>query len=129
MTALLTTLFTIEALLGGLTVETGYLSQYHEQPSIDTRWYRQSVGQLPEVLPDNAVLMAVPFCDWIGREGLISIEGGAWEPLYAFDCPGSNQAYRWMLDNNIIGEIDYFSAERHGVVCHCAVDGRVIWLD
>lgn len=114
---------------GGMTIYRGLLSQYAEQPSIDTLQYRQSTGQIPMELPDNAVFMAVADCSWIGREGLISVNGGEWEPLYAFDCAGSNKAYRWLVDNGFLGEIDHFSAVRHDVVCLCPVPGRVIWFD
>lgn len=115
---------------GGMEIYEGRLSQYAKQPSIDTRDYRQQTGQIPMDLPDNVVLMAVADCDWIGREGLISINGSEWEPLYAFDCAGSNKAYHWLVDNGFLGEIDYFTAERHGVICLCAIeDGRVIWLE
>jgi hypothetical protein len=111
-------------------VETGLLSQYAESPSIDTIHYRQSVGQIPIELPENAVFIAVADCDQIGREGLISINGSEWEPLYVFDCAGSAKAYRWLIDNNFLGEIDFMTAERHDVICLCAIeDGRIIWLD
>jgi hypothetical protein len=114
----------------GLTVYEGRLSQYAEQPSIDTLQYRQQSGQIPYGLPENVVLMAVADCEQIGRQGLISINGSEWEPLYAFDCAGSNKAYRWLVDNGFLGEIDFWSAVRHDVVCLCAIDdGRVVWFD
>lgn len=114
---------------GGMTVEHGLLSQYAEQPTVDTIWYRQSVGQLPTELPENAVFIAVADCDWIGRQGLISIAGNEWEPLWVYDCAGSAQAYDWLVSNGFLGEIDYYAAERHDVICRCPVEGRVIWLN
>jgi hypothetical protein len=118
------------ALLGGMPIETGILSQYEEQPSIDTLWYRQYVSeQIPLDLPENAVFMAVADCDWIGREGLISVNGAEWEPLFVFDCAGSSHAYNWLVDNGFLGEIDFWTAERHGAICKCPVPGKVIWID
>jgi hypothetical protein len=85
--------------------------------------------QLPQELPPDTVYLAVSDCDWIGRRGRISINGDAWEPMIAFDCAGSQHAYRWMVDNGIIGEMDFFSAERHGVICRCGVPGEIQWVN
>lgn len=115
---------------GGMSVQEGLLSQYAESPTIDTLYYRQYVtGQIPQDLPDNTIFIAVADCDWIGRQGFISVNGGEWEPAWVFDCAGSAKAYNWLIDNGFIGEVDYYTAERHGVVCRCAVDGRVVWIE
>jgi len=119
----------ITVLPGGRPIQSGLLSQYEEAPTIDTILYRQSIGQLPEELPDNAVFMAVADCDQIGKRGLISIDGNEWEPMWVMDCAGSAHAHDWLVDNGFLGEIDYFSAVRHDVVCRCPVDGRVIWIE
>lgn len=118
------------ALAGGLPIDSGKLSQYAEQPTIDTLWYRQhETEQIPLDLPENAVLLAIADCDDIGRSGLISVNGAAWEPFWVYDCAGSQHAYDWLNDNGFIGEMDYYTAERHGVVCRCPVDGRIVWLN
>jgi hypothetical protein len=113
-----------------MPVEIGLLSQYEKQPTIDTLFYRQYVSeQIPQELPDNAVLMAVADCDMIGQQGLVSVNGDEWEPMWVYDCAGSAHARDWLNDNGFIGEMDYFTALRHDAVCRCPVDGRVMWFD
>lgn len=116
-------------LLGGLPILSGPVSQYAESPTAGTLQYRQEAGQIPYDLPTNIVLFAVVDCDQIGREGLISIAGGEWEPLIVFDCSGHASTTSWLTDNGIMGEIGYYTAARHNVICLCGVDARLVWLN
>lgn len=96
-----------------ISVRTGYFTQYAEQPTIATIEYRQSAGQLPEDLSPYDVFLATTDTCNIGEVGWIRPEGEEWERFIVFDCAGHQETVdNFFRPNNIIGEIDYWTAVR-----------------
>lgn len=84
----------------------GYLSYYTPQPSIATREYRQSVGDIPSDLSRYAGLIAVADCSKIGKEAWLEVNG-RWLPVLVFDCAGNDGTTYWMQTNRIVAEVDH----------------------
>ena len=68
--------------------------------------------------------LAVRDCEFIGMNVWLRPLGQEhWEHFVVVDCsmpPGTDGAYEWMTTNNIVGEIDYETASRWGVVGRAA---------
>ena len=68
--------------------------------------------------------LAVRDCGKIGQTAWLRPVGQPhWERFVVADCsmpPGTDGAYEWMTNNNIVGEIDYDTAVRWGVVGRAA---------
>ncbi len=105
-------------------VETGWWSQYAEQPTIDMIWYH---GYEDE---DVDGFIAVLDCGRVGEYAWIGINSGIYY-VRAFDCLGGWDGGDpvWWYENNLIGEIDYYLAEREGVVGQGGVRAWIIWED
>lgn len=119
----------VTILLGGLPIETGILSQYEQGVMPPVVAARQEWEQLPDDLTGIDGFIAVWDCDQIGRPGLLSINNGEWKTVLVADCSGHVSTTQWMIANNVIAEISGELAADNDVVCLCAVDGRIVWLD
>lgn len=68
--------------------------------------------------------IAVRDCKHIGKVMWLRPIGQMdWERFVVADCsmpPGTDGAYEWMTDNRIVGEVDYETAVRWGVVGRAA---------
>jgi hypothetical protein len=117
------------ALLGGMPIETGILSQYalYDMPPVVEA--RQAWGQLPADLTGIDGFIATADCDRLGDTALLSINDGEWLTVMAADCSGHTSTTEWMRDNNILAEISGELAADHDVVCLCPIDGRLIWIE
>ena len=96
---------------------TSHYAPYVMDTVIDNR---QSWGQLPVNLMMYDGFVAVPECDRIG-EVVFARPMGAdeWDMLLVTDCAmpvGTDGAYEWMVDNNILIEVDWVTAVRWGAV-------------
>lgn len=79
---------------------------------------RQSMAQLPEII-NHDQFVAVRDCEHIGEVMWIAPIGYPWEMFIIADCsrpPGTDGAYEWMTDNNILVEVDFLTAQRWGSV-------------
>lgn len=101
----------------------GYLSEYSEAPTIGTVNYRiHTSKQLPEdAWHRYDTFIAVHDCDLIGREGWLHIPAENLKlKAVVFDCSGDVETSQWMKDNNILGEVDYYTAKRYNVTSQMA---------
>lgn len=99
--------------------EAGWWSQYAQQPTDIMIEYR---GWTRE---DAQAFIAVPDCTKVGRRAEIWINGNGPEDALVFDCTSINLS--WWVDNRIIGELDYYTAVRHGVAGQGGVRAELIW--
>ncbi|HTP06701.1 MAG TPA: hypothetical protein VMP08_00515 [Anaerolineae bacterium] len=109
----------IIALILALACSTGTLSQY-DRPSTDTVLYNRSIfGQTAYMLPDDREAVtgyiAVYDCAWIGQVVTVSWSNHV-ERLMVFDCAGDDPTRQWMKLWNVIGEVDYYTAQRWGML-------------
>lgn len=79
---------------------------------------RQRMGHLPQMLPDVDGYVARPYPDDIGKViWLKPLDYHSWESFLVVDCGGVADGGRaWMLNNNILVEVDYQTATRWGSV-------------
>lgn len=92
--------------------ESGYLSAYAQTPTDATLAYRQEVGDVPYDVSQYDVLIAVLDCRLIGDEALLYTDVGVLKAL-VFDCAGvSDGGALWMLENNMIAEIDFYAWQK-----------------
>lgn len=101
----------------------GYLSKYSEAPTIGTVNYRiHTSKQLPEdAWHRYDTFIAVHDCDLIGREGWLHIPAENLNlKAVVFDCSGDLETSQWMKDNNILGEVDYYTANKYNVTSQMA---------
>lgn len=103
------------ALLASQDCQQGWLSQYSRAATDRVIANRSVHGRTAFDLPDN----------WIEYDGLIAVEScsdlGKMYRVYwrehsgtflAWDCSGHASTSAWMLRNNIIGEVDGWTARR-----------------
>ena len=100
--------------LQGITgVERGHLSAYDKTPTDATIAYRQELGQIPVDLSGYDTLVAVLNCERIGQEVHVITSRGKLNGI-VFDCAGQEDGgYTWMVENNIVAEVDFYTWERH----------------
>ena len=109
----------------GFILFAGYLSAYGYWPTVRTVEYYQELDMLPSDVSGYDALVAVPNCDLIGHEGIMTIEsqdrmwhgpieGGEFTVL-VFDCGGAGDGigHDWMIQNSIVGEVDYMFWKEH----------------
>lgn len=117
MSNLICTILALVASVGSMEVREGWASQYESQKTVmDTVEARQGWDHLPTPLPDVDGYVAVADCKRIGEEVLLYREGVGLERFLVFDCSGHVETSRWMLDNNILVEVDRETAERWDIV-------------
>lgn len=88
----------------------GVLSAYGESPTVGTVSYRVDVGDLPH--RDFDFFVAVADCDFIGQRAVLVADESIYEGV-VFDCAGDSNSYRWMKDNIVAGEVDYWFWQEH----------------
>lgn len=93
----------------------GWLSLYDQAPTVATIAYRQLVGDLPQDLRYYDGFIAVCDCGRIGDLAWLSIADGPWLRVAAMDCAANDGTPEWMTANNIIAELDYFTAQQFGI--------------
>ena len=109
----------ITILIVAVACFTGTLSQY-DQASTDRVLYNRSVvGVTAYALPDNREgvtgYIAVYDCARIGQVVTVSWSNHV-ERLMVFDCAGDDVTRQWMKLWNVIGEVDYYTAQRWGML-------------
>lgn len=103
----------------------GYFSQYAEAPTRATIAIRQEWGQLPEDMSLYPVRLAVENCSLIGETGWARMADQPWERAIVFDCSGHDSTSRWMIENNIIAEVDWDTVQRWGIEGQGGIEGSV----
>lgn len=109
----------------------GWASQYAKGVMSRVVRYRQRQGQLPLDLSGYDGAVARPECADIGKDVWLRFDGGDWERFVVADCGSKSDAresdglsgYDWMKQGNVLVEVDYPTAERHGFV------GRMMWVE
>ncbi len=107
------------ALLVAVACSMGTLSQY-DQASTDMVLYNRSVfGLTSYALPENresvSGYIAVYDCEQIGQVVTVSWSDHV-ERLMVFDCAGDDETRQWMKNWNVIGEVDFYTAQRWGTI-------------
>jgi hypothetical protein len=90
-------------------VKTGWWSQYDEGPTLAQMAYHDFS------IDDAEGFIAVLNCDRVGEYAWIRVNDSDWIRTRVFDCLGSNGNPSWWRNNHILGEIDYYTAVKHGV--------------
>lgn len=109
----------IITLIVAVACSMGTLSQY-DRPSTDEVLHNRSVsGQTAHMLPDKrdgvTGYIAVYECERIGQVVTVSWSVHV-ETLMVFDCAGDDETRQWMKQWNVIGEVDYYTARRWGML-------------
>lgn len=107
------------ALIFAVACSLGTLSQY-DQVSTDRVLYNRSVfGQTSYTLPENREgvtgYIAVYDCERIGQVVTVSWSNHV-ERMMVFDCAGDDVTRQWMKIWNVIGEVDFYTAQRWGML-------------
>jgi hypothetical protein len=109
----------IIALIVAVACYTGTLSQYDRSPTEMVLDNRSVVGQTAYTLPENHAgvsgYIAVYDCEWIGQVVTVSWANHV-ERLMVFDCAGDDETRQWMKRGNVIGEVDFYTARRWGML-------------
>ena len=105
---------------------TGFASQYGKSPTDGTIVYRQSVGDLPNDISLYDGLIATNSCEHMGKEATVVIDGKSYF-VVVFDCSGDAETKEWMQQNRIIFEVDYYLAERIGIIGRGGIEARLCW--
>jgi hypothetical protein len=118
----------IITLIVAVACSMGTLSQY-DQPSTDEVLHNRSVsGRTAYLLPDKhedvTGYIAVYECERIGEVVTVSWSDRV-ETLMVFDCAGDDETRQWMKRWNVIGEVDYYTARRWGMLGQ-AIPGATI---
>jgi len=93
----------------------GIVSQYSPGVMEEVVANRVAWEQLPYPLPGVDGYVAVRDCDRIGDIMYLRPVGGEWEKFLVADCampPGTDGAWEWMTEYNILAEVDYWTAVR-----------------
>jgi hypothetical protein len=97
----------------------GVFSQYAQRPTDQVLWNRSIPGRTAYTLPVEREgidgYLAVAECERIGEVVTVSWRGRT-ERLMVFDCAGDGRTRSWMKRGNILGELDYYTAKRWGVL-------------
>lgn len=97
----------------------GWASYYDQRPTDMTLAWRVKHGYL-----DGADLLwaetyiAVSDCWRVGERGYIQIEGVGLRTYVVFDCTETYATKRWLEDNRIVAELDYYTRL---LTCECGV--------
>lgn len=106
------------ALLTLAAILSGWCSHYGPGVMAATVEVRQSfrpndTGYLPPALWVDGYI-AVVECDRLGEIVWLRFGDSAeWNQLQVSDCSGHATTTRWMRQNNILGEVDYWMAARY----------------
>jgi hypothetical protein len=107
-----------ELLLVGITIWTA--SQYDPgvmQSVIETRQSGHTAYTIQQDLSHYDGFIAMESCSELGNEYFIRPVGQQlWELFLVTDCSGHNSTSQWMLQNNILIEVDYETALRWNTV-------------
>jgi hypothetical protein len=107
------------ALIVALACYTGTLSQYDQSPTdmvLDNRSvFGRTAYTLPEDHEDVSGYIAVYDCEWIGQVVTVRWSNRV-ERLMVFDCAGDDETRQWMKQRNVVGEVDFYTARRWGML-------------
>jgi len=102
-------------------IVSGWWSQYARQPTDIMVAYHGFDWS------DVDGYIAVPDCSRVGQYAYVTVNDGPWERMQVFDCMGSDGDISWWNEHNIIGELDYYTADRYGVVGRGGVKAALVW--
>lgn len=109
----------VSVLISSALCLTGALSQYAEPPTLAVIHNRLTPGRTAWDLPADwrsyDGLIAVKDCQDLGTVYTVTWQGHTARML-AYDCAGDPGTRAWMTKGHVIGEIDYYTAQRWGVV-------------
>ena len=118
--------------------QDGYFSHYSQPPTDGTIPYHQNEsGLLPQDLHSYAGVVAVADCSLVGSDAWVYITDSRataeyryrWLPVKVFDCSGHSQTTEWMNQNNILGELGYYLAQKIGIYRNGGIEGRFLPYD
>ena len=99
------------------TVESSWSSRYDPTPMAATIELRQDWGQLQADLSMYDGFVAVADCTRIGQDTYLKpAHLTDFERFLVVDCAGAASTHSWMIDNDILVELDYDTAERWGAL-------------
>ena len=106
-------------LIFAVACSMGILSQYDKAPTDMVLYNRSLFGRtaymLPEDREDVTGYIAVYECERIGQVVTVSWSNHI-ERLMVFDCAGDDETRQWMKRWNVIGEVDFYTAQRWGML-------------
>jgi hypothetical protein len=109
----------IATLIFAVACSLGVLSQYDQASTEMVLYNRSVVGRTAYTLPEDREgvtgYIAVYDCEWIGQVVTVSWSNHV-ERLMVFDCAGDDETRRWMKLWNVIGEVDFYTAQRWGML-------------
>lgn len=106
----------------------GSWSQYAKGPTDSQIWYHTEVTGKLEDPERYDSFVAMIDCDHVGKDVWISVDGSEWRDAFVFDCSGHTSTTVWMSENNIIGELDYYTVKELGIPERQGVDGRLSFV-
>jgi hypothetical protein len=106
-------------LIFAVACSMGTLSQYDQVSTDRVLYNRSAFGQTAYTLPDKREgvtgYIAVYDCERIGQVVTVSWSNHV-ERLMVFDCAGDEVTRLWMKQGNVIGEVDFYTARRWGML-------------
>lgn len=109
----------IMTLIVALACSMGTLSQYDLPSTHEVLSNRSVFGRTAYMLPAQREgvtgYIAVYECERIGEVVTVSWSDHV-EKLMVFDCAGDDETRQWMRRGNVIGEVDYYTAQRWGML-------------
>jgi len=92
-------------------IHNGFISYYEKRPTDATLAYRMEIGDVPND-KKYAVYIAALSCDDIGKEATLIVAGKSHNAMI-FDCAGDDGGYNWMVEQNIVAEVDWYFQKSH----------------
>lgn len=105
-------------------LQEGEASWYVEGKMDEVIYYRQRTGVIPQNLDKYVGFVAARECSDLGKELWLRPVDGEFELYLITDCAGKSDqqnkddprsGYQWMLDGNIVVEVDWETKERLGL--------------
>lgn len=102
-----------------VTIASGWCSHYNPgvmQATVEVRssFRPNDIGYLAPSSTAQGYI-AVVDCARLGETVWVRFGDSAeWNQLQVSDCSGHESTTRWMRENNILGEVDYWMAARYG---------------
>ncbi len=90
-------------------VQVGWWSQYAEGVT------NAQVAHHGFSFDEDEGFIAALDCSVVGEHAWIKVNDSNWFRVRVFDCLGGNGDPSWWRRNRLLGELDYYTAEKHGV--------------
>lgn len=110
-------------------IMTGFFSHYDQGPTDATLQFDIDNGRLSQDQPAGTIYLAHGDCSRVGSQLWVRILDGPWSPAVVFDCGGHWEGLKWMADNDILGELDFYTVQSIGRLHQGAIAGQMSYED